>query len=460
MGGKINLLLISYYYPPAGGVGLPGTQRAVKFVKYLESVNVSVLTLNPDSYPDFIAKDFHKPLPISREKIHTTQQTDIFKFVLGLRSRFRDKGQKLRHPAPSAAQAPLPAPVSFDAGKRRSLFQSLKDSFYDWCYFPDPASPWIFNAVARGMKIVKAEKTDVIFASGMPWSALIIAYLLHKFTGIPYICDFRDPWIGNPYHKSKGKIIDGFSGFLEARIVLNSTLLTANTEQLRLAFQQRYPSLGPDRIVVLSNGFDPEDFKLADLSAATPSHEALKVVHAGFLYGARSPSPLLKAMGLLQEPGTAKETVSFIQIGSMEPEIHAMLQPHLESGAAQNLGQVPYGECLSNLATADLLVIIQQGTDTQVPSKLYDYLCLNRPILTITSRNGALWTLVEQNNFGFIFEPHDVEGIAACLRACCLEKRREGRLTAEYPARQEFDVRGITAKLAGHLRSSCSGSKL
>ncbi len=65
-----NLLIITYYWPPAGG---PGVQRILKFVKYLPEFGIKpyVLTVENGDYPAIdktLVDDIPKDIVIKRMK--------------------------------------------------------------------------------------------------------------------------------------------------------------------------------------------------------------------------------------------------------------------------------------------------------------------------------------------------------------------------------------------------------
>ena len=462
-GRKRKLLIVSYYYPPVGGIGLPGCMRVVKFIKYLEDWNISVLTIRPDKYPEFFKMDNPISLPIRNEKINYSSVTDIFRKLLSIRnvvfSRSRPGNKGSDHGHDSHRETMSPKTENGHPGP--GMINRIKDIIHDICYFPDFASPWIPNAVVAGFKVIRNEKPDIMFATGMPWSVLVIVKVLHRVTGVPYICDFRDPWVDNPFHKSKGYVFDKMNKALEKTVVWTSALVTANTSGLKQHMVKRYPYLSENRIVELPNGYDPDDFKYKDSIEENVKIQAtLKLVHAGFLYGERDPSPILKSIKIVHDrykynPGEIK----FIQVGSLENNIQEEIDKYVESGYAQCLGQIPHQDCIGTLGNADVLVIIQQGTETQIPSKIYEYICLGLPIMTITKRGGALWDLLERYRFGDQFEPGDIENISDKIQEYYRRKKESGRLQEEYPMRQEFDIRQISGKLSEYLTDICmSGS--
>jgi glycosyltransferase involved in cell wall biosynthesis len=462
---KRKLLIVSYYYPPAGGIGLPGCMRVVKFVKYLKDWDISVLTVLPNKYPDYFDLDYPMTLPLRNERIHHTSVTDIFQKMVRIRSKVIDRNKALRNGAGlddgTTNGKAYPARPDHNHGTF-DIFHKVKDFIHDLCYFPDHASPWIPNAILAGRNIIREEKPDLIFATGMPWSALVIAHVLSRFTGVPYICDFRDPWIDNPFHQTKGHLLDRLNVYLEKTVVKKSVLVTANTAGLKNGMLRRYPYLPKEKIVELPNGYDPDDFVFGNSGIEDANKKrTLTMAHAGFLYGERDPSPILHAISLAYDRhryGTGE--IEFIQIGSLETNFRESMEKYVELGYAQSLGQIPHRKCIETLRNADVLVIIQQGTETQIPSKVYEYVCLNKPILTITQKGGALWELLEKNKFGYLFEPHDVQKISEKIHEYYMRKKANGCLKEEYPGRFAFDIAHITDRLSAYMTDICTEKAL
>ena len=454
---KKNLLFIAYLYPPAGGKALPGVQRTVKFVRYLDRFSPWVLTLHPDRYPDFFTTDNATPLPVAGEKIEYAGTFDLFSVLLRLREMLRPSRN-----GPSSAADSAPSLPSRNAPAREAAgrFQEIKDLVSGLLRFPDYAHPWIFPAIAKGRELIRRHDIDAIFATGMPWTSLTVGWCLKKLTGAKLMVDFRDPWVGNLFASPKPRLVQRMESGLERRIVSDADLVSLNTDPLREEFIERYPHVSPERFVTLPNGFDDHDFvDIPELDApgtAKGEGPGLTVSHAGFLYGMRDPRPLLEAVDLIRrETPEIAERIRFEQMG----DIQLGYDPH-QWAAERNLsdqfldrGSLPYRECLRRMAGSDILLIIQQDTLTQIPSKLYEYIYLNKPILTIASRAGALGRAVEAYGFGEIFTPDEVSGISNYLRRMWRTKAENGRLKAAYPHRTRFDVRRITEELENSLQS-------
>ena len=179
--------------------------------------------------------------------------------------------------------------------------------------------------------------------------------------------------------------------------------------------------------------------------------------HAGFLYGLRDPAPLLDALLICRDKlnGTGRR-IRFVQIGRVQVDydLKGKYADLIDDSSLELVDEIPYRECLNKLSQSDVLVNIQPGTKTQVPSKLYDYLALNRPILTITPHDGALGQMALKYRFGDVYEPHDIEGLATRLLELSQIKLEQGLLRADYPAKSSFDIQTITLRFSEYLHQA------
>lgn len=448
--GKV--LFLSYLYPPIGGQGLPGAQRSVKFIKYMKNIQPFVLTIKETVCPSYLQLNYIKSLPINNEVIQRTTTIDPFKVIIGVKNRLRSI--PIKGTDKDEAESPNYKTTKASSYASRSVIQTIKDLIHDFCYYPDEASNWILPALFHGAQIIRREKIDIIFATGIPWSSLVTAFLLHKLTRVPFIVDFRDPWVGNPYHESRGEIFDRLDTKLEKVIVESAALVSANTNPLKEEFLKRYPYLPSDKFIVLPNGFDEEEFR--NVETFSGNHNRLVLAHAGLLYKQRDPSPIFKAFeNILKSNPDTEGKIKFVQIGDVQTDYNPkeMFSYLYDSDMAEILSPMPYKDCINELNRADVLVIVQPETLTQVPSKLYDYLCLKKPILTIAPRKGALGGLIEKAGFGHVIEHDEIGHLEKIIYELYKEKVQKGALKAEYPNMSLFDVRKITEVLQDKMFS-------
>ncbi len=173
--------MITYYFPPFGGVPV---QRTLKFIKYLPEYewNPVVLTVL-DGYDHFNPNDpsLLNKIPDGVEVIRTREIGVIARFIKFLSGK---------------------VPASSKDVKRNNRFIDkvimLRKLLYNSFWFPDEKNNWIPGAFFSGLRILSRGKISVIYVSGYPWSAFLVGALLSKLKGIPLILDFRDAWTLNP----------------------------------------------------------------------------------------------------------------------------------------------------------------------------------------------------------------------------------------------------------------------
>lgn len=450
-----NLLFVAYFYPPAESTEVPGSMRTIKFVRHLRNGAIHVLTRPPEISSDNNALT-HLSLPVNGESIHRVRSLDIFRLLLAVRAWFRKQSGQVARNTGNPDNGPVFKAAGADAQQSRSRLQQCKDFIYNACYFPDQAGPWILPAVLTGWRLVRRHNLDCIVATGSPWSGLVAGLLISRLSRKPLIADFRDPWINNPFHTSKGALLDGLGQWLEKQVVHRAAAISLNTDALREEFLSRYPDMDPDRFFVMPNGIDLSDVQPE--TAPTPERprqrQTLSLCHAGFLYGVRNPASLLEAIRIAnRELAPAGRRIVFRQIGnvSLDYDLREVFSDLIEQGALILEPARPYQECLASLASADILVNIQSGTKTQIPSKLYDYLAMERPLLHITPADGALGRLVSRYQLGIQVDFGDTEKLVSHLLERSAELAENSCLKGYYPNRDQFLIENITRNLVSRI---------
>lgn len=446
-----KVLFISYFFPPIESTGVPGAMRSIKFIRNLSNGIIHVIAPSEHILHSQSALS-HISLPIKNETLHRIRPWDIFKQLLALRSHFK-KNNTVNNDQIEAEPSPQKAVFKASNESEVSInkIQLFKDFIYNLCYFPDQAGPWILPATRYGKKLVKEHDIDVIFATGSPWSSLITGYLISKASNTPLIVDFRDPWINNPFHVSKGNTLDKWAIKLERKIVTHASIVSLNTEPLKSEFLERYPNIDSEKFIVLPNGFDLIDFENIDLNHTKTNTDTITLCHAGFLYGLRDPATLLNAIEQAnKETNNQNKKIIFKQIGDVQLsyDICERYKDMIADGSFIIEPPMSYTDCLQELAKSDWVINIQPATKSQVPSKLYDYLAINRPIINITPEDGALGQLVKKHNLGELFDFSEEQKLSYFLLD--IANQEEHHFTG-YKARDEFDYKIIATKLAKHI---------
>ncbi|MFH1279732.1 MAG: glycosyltransferase [Candidatus Eisenbacteria bacterium] len=426
-----TLLLIAYHFPP---LTTSGMYRSLQFARYLPRFGWRpvVLTVRPDSTGDGGVLDDAPLLGLPPEtRVLRAAAADPLRAALRIRNRLAGRGRGSNG--------------DFAAAGGPEECATWRDWVSDFFAVPDRQMGWIG---AAAMEALRAENIDVVYSSSPPASAHVAALVAARCRDLPFVADFRDPWISNDFSPARSTpFLDPLDRWLEARVVDGATRIIANTEELRSDFERRYEG-DRSKFVTITNGYDPEeDVPEAPVRTGGP----VRILHAGSLYGRRDPTPILRALSELIEEGAIGEDdvrLTFIGSAAGEERYKEFLQSHRLSRIVTFEAKVPRDEAIRLLASSDLLLLIQTGTDLQIPRKLYEYIAVGRPILALTS-GGATESIVRREGLGWIVGPGEPERVKELLR------RAAGRSLPPPPRRSErFDFRRLTERLAALLEEA------
>lgn len=457
-----HVLMVAYLFPPVGGLGVAGSQRLLKFAKYLPSHGWRpiVLTVKERCYESYFSVDPSLVAKIPSDAVIV--RTGVLRWLtrlLEFKGRLQGRRATGASGAPSGTEpvaegsSALPSP----SGMSKGLYQRLKDGITDLFEIPDEEMGWILPGVVGGLAVFRRHGYEAIFATGRPWTALVIGMLLKRLTGKPLIVDFRDPWMTNPFRLRYSPLRDRLEGWLERQVIRHATTVIANTHELRAEFIERFPDEPPKKFLTLLNGFDSDDF--AQTLGDVPVQSRLfTVTHTGFLYGKRDPKNFLEAVRLCINQGLIeREKLRILLVGSAE--LSYDLADYLKAAGLADVvelqGHRPYRESLTCLYRSDVLLLLQPGTKTQVPSKLFDYIGVGKPILGVSPLDGATSRLMTQHRLGVVADPDQIAEIAQAL-ATLFKAWDTGTLDSMVDRRtfELFDVRHVTGELAARLSTS------
>jgi glycosyltransferase involved in cell wall biosynthesis len=382
---RLTVLAFAYVYPPDAG---SGTYRTLYFANEWARAGDTVMIVSVQEN-DFLPETVSDPELCSLiEPSITIKRASAlrpYRWLLRLRAALR---RNFRSAA--VTRSVLERPERADVSARGPLKQlaALASALLT---FPDEHSGWIPGAVLQALKITRAASVDCLYATGGPWSTLVAATLTNVVTGIPLILDFRDPWSGNPNLNAHPGYIRRAHHRLEALCVRRASRVVANTPQLRDDLLTRYRNLDPRRFICVTNGFQDTPRE------PPPPASKLTLVHAGALYGSRSPRYLLEALAALLNRGTIDPRLIDVHlVGGLDnddPDIASLLE-RLEDIVTVT-PRVSHNKIMELQRGAGALLLIQTGYPLQIPRKLFEYLPLSLPIVAIVDLGSATARVLE-----------------------------------------------------------------
>jgi hypothetical protein len=181
--GRLRLLVVAYYFPPAGGAGV---QRALKWVKYLPAHGIDpvVLTVRAGAYPQLdptLAAEV--PAGVS---VHRTPAPDPFGLYGRLTRADRDR---------------IVATRTDDVGSGGGVAEGAARWLRANVFLPDARVGWVPFAAWRGARLSRQRGIDALLTTGPPHSAHLAGLAIRRAGRLPWVADFRDPWTDIHYYR-------------------------------------------------------------------------------------------------------------------------------------------------------------------------------------------------------------------------------------------------------------------
>ena len=438
-------LLISYRFPPQGGGGV---QRTLKFTKYLRDFGWEpvVQTARNPYWPlqdDSLVEDVPPGVRVYR--------TPSFEFErLEQRiARFAGQGSKRRSGSGDGGDS---SAASRDQA-RGGLLNAIRGAVHRRLLVPDAQIAWLPVALAHSLKIARREGIRLVYTTSPPNSVQILGGLVAKLLRRPWVADFRDPWTDGP-RRQQAYVGNGTRERLERAaerwIVRSADRVLVSAEPLRTRFLAKYPFVAPEKIVVLTNGFDPSDFDASEDAGRDLEPARFHVSGAGNIEAMFDARPLLRALAaaMAAEPGLAQDLLVNL-IGARKGKYDADIRELGLTGRVRYIGWVHHTQSLRYLGQSDVLLMCQLphagGGGEKLSVKFFEYLYLRKPILCL-SVPGLTADLLGESGLGTVVHPDDVEGIKAAVLRLYARRGESPRANASLIAR--FDRRNLTSRLA------------
>lgn len=363
-----RLLIITYYWPPNGGAGV---QRWLKFTKYLPQHGWQPVVYTP-SNPEVIMPDpaLEGEVPAEAEIVRypITEPYGFYKRLTG-----RGKDTKVH--------------TGFLSEEKR---QGWREDLALWVrsnlFIPDARVWWVKPSVRRLQAYLKDHPVDAVVTTGPPHSLHLIGLALKRELGVHWIADWRDPWTNIDFYQQLK--LTGWADRKHRRLEGDVLREADRTIAVGWTMAAELEALGAKHVDVITNGYDPADVP----SPAAPVDEAFSLVHVGSLTATRNAPGLWKALALLcaQDPVfAAKLKLRFV--GAVDHTVLASIAEAGLSEKVERVGPVSHAEAMRHMQRARVLLLLLNDTANArgiLTSKLFEYLSVGRPLLSIGPKDG------------------------------------------------------------------------
>lgn len=451
---KRRALLIAYYFPP---IAATGGMRPLNFCRQLPSYGWAPQVLATDHAsvlpPHALDRKLLDRVPAEVAVIrvpHPNPIGNLLRFRARL-SQFLTQGGSSSPAKGSGGAIDSQQSAKGSMSLLRTGLRFLTDALLE---FPDPQGPWFRPAVQTLGTMPRQERPHVIWATGGPWTSLLVGKRLAEIFNIPFIADFRDPWIGGVEYFASTLLRKKAVG-LERDVCASAARVILNTEELRLRFCAVYPEW-QHKFVTITNGYAEELRAVSSFPGNTGTLtraegsdiSTLELCHFGTVYGNRSPLALFQAIQELLAEGMIQASrlrLRFVGAWDVHDPVCMQLAKALEErGVLRLVPPVSHQECLQEMARSNVLLILQPDYPLQVPAKIYEYIVAGRPLLVIGGE-GATANLVQRHRLGRCCQ-NTVQEIKRTLVSILSS---ESALQAPTPAdTEQFSYRALTGRLA------------
>ncbi len=317
---------------------------------------------------------------------------------------------------------------AFDSKKKLSI----QGKYFEFTSLPDQYISWAVSGFFAGRSAVKKHNIDVIFSTYPIASAHLLGYLIQKSTGKPWIADFRDPMWDEFIPLSAHKL--SMRKKIESAGLHDSAKVLVTTNSMKKLYVHRYPDVAADKISVVYNGYDEDDFNHLK-QATTASGGPVRFIHAGLLDpGDRDPQPFFEAIKMCIDNGSISESdliVDLYATGYDDLYLNKIAELGLQNIVRLH-NQIPYHRILEEMMESHVLLLFQgPSCNDVIPAKFFEYLRIGKPIFALTTREGETGMLVEKTESGQVVKPLDKLDITHYLSEWISQLKAGDRIRSE-----------------------------
>jgi hypothetical protein len=426
-----RVLIITYYWPPFGGTGV---YRISKFTKYLSQLGWEPIILTPKK----------AIVPIIDENLLKEVPDNVKVYYTGIYE-------------PSIQNKDAKTTNGINILNKR---KTLKNKIIRWIrlniFVPDAKIGWYPYAVSVGKKVIRKEKPDIIFSTSPPPTTSLISKKLAKWSKIPWVADFRDPWTKIYYFDNikRTLIADKINCLFERITHKEASAITVVNDGFFPHLEEFHA-----KTIKIINGFDRDD--IASLKPIKKKNEKFTVCYFGGYKSNQESDGFYNAIKEIAENTAIKNKICFNFYGYTETHIQEKFEPF--RGLIEFHTYIQRKKALQFMKNSDLVLLFigkQKNNQNIISTKIFEYMMLEKKILAIGPLEGSANQLIEQTQLGKMFAHNDKDGIIDFLLTSYIDWSNDIKNNPiNKEAIDNYDFKELTKKLASVFELTINNGK-
>ncbi len=393
--GRNKVLMIAYAFPPIGGSGI---QRTLKFVKNLRSFGWEpvVLTVGKTAWTmkdESLLEEVPEEVEIVR--IDDVKQEEIDNLMIKEVIRFYSnivKDEKV-------------------FTEYLSMIKANINDLYKYLLIPEYQSLWAMKVCKLIDKYVDIKSIDMIYTTADPYANTFIGNFIKKKYNKSWVVDFRDEWTNHHYKEyDKSSITYKVEFEMEKSIVEAADKIITTTPISSDNYRNIF-NLSKNKVKTITNGYDEDDFK--EIRPLNKKNKVFTIMHNGIFHNGKNPVTFLYAISNLISKNLIDKSSIRVYF-TIEDEYKDLIKKLGLQNIVEYLGYLEHKKSLQIANKCDvLLLVVGSGEKLNVvyTGKIFEYLRLGKPILSLAPENGVIDNLINENKKGYNVDYNDVEGI-------------------------------------------------
>ena len=272
---------------------------------------------------------------------------------------------------------------------------------------------WFFGSFSCGIFSISKARNPIslIYSTGGPVGGHFASILLSKIFRTPCVCEIQDPlFFDSPEWNPKGRSKSLYR-MIEKCILKHSdaTAFMSKTAMSRAILRTK---TDPKQAHFIYSGAPNE--KQCQPKEFNNASSKITLAHFGTLADRRNLNALFQSLTqVIGKQPNAKEILKVELYGFLDQMVEKSISSFAFKSMISVQGTIPHELALEKMAQSDVLLLIQDDTyiaEETIPSKIYEYLQKNKPVLALVNNEGLFKNLLEYNCYCAMIRDQEMIG--------------------------------------------------